>query len=99
MSRLSITGREAAAEDRLVTDRQLPDHPPVARTDNVRYLTMAVDVRTSKLYTRILGDDASIHLATEHKAQGDIVSLRSLSVWCELRNVSRGEGSGMDFCL
>lgn len=39
MSRLSITGRErergreAEAEDCIMTDRQLPDHPPVAWTD------------------------------------------------------------------
>ncbi|TNN86782.1 hypothetical protein EYF80_002965 [Liparis tanakae] len=35
MSGLSITRREAEAEDRLVTGRQLLDHPAVAETDNM----------------------------------------------------------------
>lgn len=34
---LSVTRREAQAEERLITDRQLLGHPAVAWTENVRY--------------------------------------------------------------
>lgn len=37
MSRCSVTRREAQAVGCLITDRQLPGHPAVAWTENVRY--------------------------------------------------------------
>lgn len=55
MSWLSITRREAEAEDCIITDRQLPDHLPLAWTDDVQYFDDRVDVRTFKLYKRPSG--------------------------------------------
>lgn len=70
MSQLSITGREAEAEGRIITDRQWPDHPPLSPSLAVSLFlcpTMyfdGVDVRTFKIYKGSCRMP-SIHLTAE----------------------------------
>lgn len=97
MSWLSITRREAEAEDCIITDRQLPDHPPLAWTDNVQYFEDEVDVRTFKIIQKALWGITSIYLTTEREALGCIVAFRSVSGLSGLR--TSDVQNIMDECL